>query len=339
MFKSLDLDKIFKGFSSQKVLIIGDVMIDSYVWGRAGRISPEAPVPVISGIQKENRPGGAANVALNIKAMGAAPILCSVIGDDEKGREFLDLLKAQNLPDIGFIIEKGRETTRKTRIISDKQQLLRVDEETCEYINSDSERELIEFSRQLINNKSINSIIFQDYDKGVITPSLIKKLIDLANKKNIPVLVDPKKRNFMSYKDSSLFKPNFKELNEGLKAELSPNDLPGIITAMEKFRLIKKHKFMMLTLSEKGIIINQDGDYYHIPAEVRDVADVSGAGDTVISIAGLCFGLGLSALETAALSNLAGGQVCEKVGVVSVIKDQLLNEAKSLNTNISKINF
>jgi D-glycero-beta-D-manno-heptose-7-phosphate kinase len=328
MLRSLDLNILFNKFNTQKVLIIGDVMVDCYLWGKVNRISPEAPVPVVSDIREETRLGGAANVALNIKSMGAAPILCSVIGDDDRGRSFLELLREQNLTDLGIIVEKQRETTKKTRVISGNQHLLRVDEETSELINTDSELRLLEFVTNLINDKRVHSVIFQDYDKGVITFPIIKKVIALANKKKIPVLVDPKKRNFLVYEKATLFKPNFKELNEGLKSELDKHDLENIAGAMERLRELKKHKMIMLTLSEMGIMINEGEHYHHISAEVRDIADVSGAGDTVISIASLCLAAGLPPLDIAALSNLAGGQVCEKAGVVAINKSQLLLEAE-----------
>ena len=330
MFRSLDLQKLFNSFNSQKILVIGDVMVDCYMWGKVTRISPEAPVPVVSDISEEARLGGAANVALNIKAMGAAPILCAAIGDDNHGRLFIELMRNQNLTDLGIVVERKRETTRKTRIISGNQHLLRVDEETCESISEKSEKKIFEFAYNLINDKRIDSVIFQDYDKGVITPTLIKKLIPLATRKKIPVLVDPKKRNFLLYEKASLFKPNFKELAEGLKTELDKHNLENIAGAMQSLRETKKHKIIMLTLSEMGIMINDNDQYHHISAEVRDIADVSGAGDTVIGIAGLCIGAGLCPLDTAALSNLAGGQVCEKAGVVAVNKDELLEEAEML---------
>jgi len=335
MFTTLDLDDIFNTFNNQKILVIGDVMIDSYMWGKVRRISPEAPVPVVSGITRDTRLGGAANVALNIKAMGAVPILCSVIGDDNRGKEFLKLLRNQDLTDLGIIVEKKRETTGKTRVISGNQHLIRIDEETNELINKESEKHLLGFASRFINEKSVNAVIFQDYDKGVITEAMIKEIITLANKKKIPVLADPKKRNFLSYEKVTLFKPNFVELNEGLKADLDKHDLESIAGAIEYLRQLKKHNVVMLTLSELGIIINQNGQYHHFSAEIRDIADVSGAGDTVISIAGLCLAVGLSSLETAALSNLAGGQVCEKTGVVPINKQQLLDEAKIVQSEES----
>ncbi|MCB8994018.1 MAG: D-glycero-beta-D-manno-heptose-7-phosphate kinase [Bacteroidales bacterium] len=326
MFEKIDVDKLFKKFRKQKVLIIGDVMIDSYLWGRVDRISPEAPVPVLSNIHVEKRLGGAANVALNIKAMGAVPILCSVIGDDDRGNEFIELMNYQNLTDIGIIIDKKRVTTRKTRVISGNQHLLRLDEEQDDPITGVSQAKVIEFAQNMLSEGQIDSIIFQDYDKGAITPKIINEVVKLANQKKVPVLVDPKKRNFLLYENISLFKPNFKELNQGLKAEIDKHDMESIANAMENLRKSRKHEMVMVTLSELGIMINEKNKYHHISAEIRDIADVSGAGDSVISLASLCLGVGLSPREIAALSNLAGGQVCERAGVVPVDRLQLMQE-------------
>ncbi len=327
MFTNLDLKKIFKDFNRQKILIIGDVMIDSYLWGKVNRISPEAPVPVVSNVREEKRLGGAANVALNIKAMGAVPILCSVIGNDERGHKFLELLNDENLSDIGIIVDNKRITTQKTRVISGTQHLIRVDEEMDDPVSISSEKKLIEFVNILLNEKRIDSVIFQDYDKGVVGKRGIKEIVKVANELGVPVLVDPKRRNFMAYENITLFKPNFNELAEGLKLDIDKNDLEEIAGMMQEFRSMKSHETILLTLSEMGIMVNDKDEYHHIAAEIRDIADVSGAGDTVISIAALCVGEKLSALDTAALSNLAGGLVCEKAGVVSVIKKDLLEEA------------
>jgi D-glycero-beta-D-manno-heptose-7-phosphate kinase len=329
MFENIDIPKLFKKFKKQKVLIIGDVMIDTYLWGRVDRISPEAPVPVLSNIHVEKRLGGAANVALNIKAMGAVPILCSVIGDDHRGKEFLELMNVQNLTDVGLIIDPKRVTTMKTRVISGNQHLLRLDEEQDDFIGPDPEKRIIDIVENMITEGKIDSIVFQDYDKGVITPLIIQQVVRAANKLKVPVLVDPKKRNFLTYEKVSLFKPNFKELNQGLKAEIDKHELESIAGAMENLRKSRHHKMVMVTLSELGIMINDKNKYHHIPAEIRDIADVSGAGDSVISIACLCLAAGLSPVEIAALSNLAGGQVCERAGVVPVDREQLLQEFKA----------
>ncbi len=329
MFENTDIEKLFKKFRKQKVLIIGDVMIDTYLWGRVDRISPEAPVPVLSNIHVEKRLGGAANVALNIKAMGAVPILCSVIGDDDRGREFIDLMNTQNLTDVGIIIDSKRVTTMKTRVISGNQHLLRLDEEQDDYINPDPEKKLIDIVENMLTEGKIDSVIFQDYDKGVITPRVIQDVVNVANKRKVPILVDPKKRNFLTYEKVTLFKPNFKELNQGLKSEIDKHDLESIASAMENLRESKNHKMVMVTLSELGIMINDKNDYHHISAEIRDISDVSGAGDSVISLACLCLAAGLPPIEIAALSNLAGGQVCERAGVVPVDRLQLLAEFKA----------
>lgn len=336
MLSNLDLDKVFKDFSSQKVLIIGDVMIDNYLWGKVKRISPEAPVPVISELKEEKRLGGASNVALNIMAMGAVPILCSVIGNDDKGKDFINLLKDKNLTDMGIIIDEERITTQKTRIISNNQHLLRVDEEMEDEISPKSEDKLISFIREIINKKSVQSVLFQDYDKGVITERLIDEVVKMANSAKIPVLVDPKKRNFLSYKKVSFFKPNFKELKEGLKLDVEKSDLKDVASLMEEFRKKQSIKTIMLTLSELGIIVNYRNAYHHFAAEIRDITDVSGAGDTVISVAALCLGAKLNSLQTAVLSNLAGGQVCEKSGVVPVNLEQLLEESKAISDNLEE---
>jgi rfaE bifunctional protein kinase chain/domain len=234
----------------------------------------------------------------------------------------------QNLSDVGILMDKTRLTTQKTRVISGNQHLLRVDEEEEHFISKALESKMYEFIKNITEDKNITSIIFQDYDKGVITPSLIKKVVTMANKQGVPVLVDPKKRNFLEYKNVTLFKPNFKELNEGLRAEIDKDDSERLASVMEELRKSKGHKYIMVTLSEKGIIINNGKDYHHIAVEPREIADVSGAGDTVISLAALCLGEGLSAPEIAFLSNLAGGQVCERAGVVPVDREQLLEEAQ-----------
>lgn len=316
-----------ESFVNYNVLVIGDVMIDSYMWGKVDRISPEAPVPVVSSNKIENRLGGAANVALNVQALGAVPILCSVIGNDDKGSIFYELLKKRNLSTQGIVVDNKRVTTVKTRIICDNQHLLRIDEEEDSNLHEHLEREFIEHIEKIINTTSINAIIFEDYDKGVITPLVIERIVDLANQKGIPTLVDPKKRNFAFYKNVTLFKPNFKELVEGLKLDFhDKTDYESIYSATKRLHEDYNMKFVLITLSEKGVFISDNENYATIPAEVRDIADVSGAGDTVISTASLCLASGMPVGEIARISNLAGGLVCEKVGVVPIDKALLIKE-------------
>ena len=216
-------------------MIIGDVMIDSYMWGSVDRISPEAPIPIVSVNNKDNRLGGAANVALNLISLGAQAILCSVIGNDKMGDNFIELLKKRKLTDKGILRSDDRVTTIKTRIISNSQQLLRVDEEISTPIEEDIEHQFILKIIEIIKEDKPDAIIFQDYDKGSITPVIIDEIIRNANEHDIPILVDPKKRNFEYYKNVTLFKPNFKELKEGLNVEINKHDTGCIFKAIEPF--------------------------------------------------------------------------------------------------------
>jgi D-glycero-beta-D-manno-heptose-7-phosphate kinase len=322
--KYSNIKDVLGKFEAISVLIIGDVMLDSYVWGRVTRVSPEAPVPVVNQSHTENRLGGAANVALNIRSLGAVPVLCSIIGEDENGREFRNLIRQWNMPEEGLIVTNRRVTTNKTRIIAGHQQLLRVDREVDHYVDEELETQLWEKIQALVKLNSVGAIIFQDYDKGVITPGLIKKVIDLGNARKIPTLVDPKKRNFIHYKNATLFKPNFKELSEGMNLDIDKTNFEGVHAAALKLQEQSGFSMVMITLSEHGMLISKGNDYKVVPTQARDVADVSGAGDTVIAMASLCLAIGMDAGDMAVLTNLAAGLVCEKVGVVPVEKEWLL---------------
>lgn len=324
--KNPDIKSIFDSFNQFNILIIGDVMIDSYMWGKVDRISPEAPVPIIMSTKREDRLGGAANVALNVQALGAKPILCSVIGKDSKSKTFHSLLKKRNLTNDGILEDENRKTTIKTRIISDNHHLLRVDEEIDTELEKEIETKFIKNILTILSDKQVNAIIFEDYDKGCITPEIIKSVVDFANKNNIPTLVDPKKRNFLEYKDVTLFKPNFKELIEGSKCDINKGDFEGIFTASQKLHSELSAKYLLITLSELGVFISHNNSYQTIPAEIRDIADVSGAGDTLIGTASLCLAAGLEPYLIAEISNIAGGLVCEKIGVVPINKEQLFQE-------------
>jgi D-glycero-beta-D-manno-heptose-7-phosphate kinase len=319
-----EVQLLFNQFRKNRVIVIGDVMVDSYMWGQVNRISPEAPVPVVSVTRKENRPGGAANVALNLLSMGAKPIICGVVGSDHMGRVFMDLLYQHKITEEGMVISKRRPTTVKTRIISQGQHLLRVDEEVNYTLHEEIEHKFIEKVLDLIANGKPDAIIFQDYDKGVITPVLIEEVIGLARIHNIPVLVDPKKRNFHFYKNVQLFKPNFRELSEGMNLDLTRDDKSALFEAVKKLMRKNQIEKVMVTLSDKGIFIADQKNYISLPAEVRQIADVSGAGDTVISVAALALIHNLTMEETAVITNLAGGQVCESAGVVPVDYKKLL---------------
>lgn len=323
--------EIFRSFNNLNVLIIGDVMIDSYLWGKVSRISPEAPVPIVAVSKKERRLGGAANVALNIQALGANPILCSAIGVDHEGLAFLDLLKSQKLSQKGILKCRDRITTVKTRVIGNNSQLLRVDEEVESDILPSETQQLLMLISHIIQHDKIDVIIFEDYNKGLITPKLISKVVELAKSKGIPTCVDPKKKNFHAYKGVSLFKPNLKELREGLKLDVDGDNIGELQRAVSSFRVKQKAETVMVTLAEKGIITNSRSVKEHIEAHIRSIADVSGAGDTVISVAALCRALNCKDYITAAMANLSGGLVCEEVGVVPIDKSRLFEEALKLN--------
>jgi len=325
------IKETFKSFDELNVLIIGDVMIDSYMWGKVNRISPEAPVPIVTIASKERRLGGAANVALNIQAMGANPILCSVIGIDYDGQQFLELLKKQKLSQKGIMKSRTRITTNKTRVIGNNHQIVRVDEEDEADISIAETDQLLQLILFILQHDKIDVIIFEDYDKGLITPKLIKSVVDMAKKRNIPIAVDPKKKNFNNYKGVTLFKPNLKELREGLKFDFNGDNIKELQKAVSSFRVKQKINTALITLSEKGIHTNSRTIKETLPAHIRNIADVSGAGDTVISVAALCVALELDPVLTAALSNLAGGLVCEQVGVVPIEKSKLLDEALELS--------
>ncbi|MDR3328939.1 MAG: PfkB family carbohydrate kinase [Prevotellaceae bacterium] len=321
-----NFQRIFEQFNELTVVVIGDVMIDSYQWGRVDRISPEAPVPILTSARREYRLGGAANVALNLQALGATPLLCSVVGSEAQAALFSQLLGASRLAQEGIVADSSRVTTTKTRIIAGTQHLLRIDEETTTPLHEALEQKFAAHVAQLITGRRVDAIIFEDYDKGVLTPALIGGVVRLANERGIPTLVDPKKRNFAEYKNVTLFKPNFAELCEGLKEEVDKKSYEAIFAAAQKINERMNVRYAMITLSERGVIISDGREYAAIPAELRNIADVSGAGDTVISVASLCLAAGMAPRWIAAVANLAGGLVCERAGVVPIDKKQLLEE-------------
>ncbi|MEI6021793.1 MAG: PfkB family carbohydrate kinase [Bacteroidota bacterium] len=329
--KKEQIREIFKSFNNLNVLIIGDVMVDSYLWGKVNRISPEAPVPIVTVSKKERRLGGAANVALNIQALGANPILCSVIGVDIEGQAFLDLLKGQKLSQKGILKSRDRITTVKTRIIGNHAQLLRVDDEVEEEIIPTETQQLITLISYILTHDKIDVIIFEDYNKGLITAKLISKVVELAKSKGIPTCVDPKKKNFNAYKGVSLFKPNLKELREGVKLDVNADNIKELQRAVSSYRVKQKIDTVLVTLAEKGVITNSRKVKEHISAHIRSIADVSGAGDTVISVAALCRAIDCKEVLTAALANLSGGLVCEEIGVVPIDKSRLFEEALKLD--------
>ncbi len=320
--------EIFSKFKDLKVLIIGDVMVDAYIWGAVERISPEAPVPIISVRKRDFRLGGAANVALNVLSLGAKPVLCALAGQDVHGNRLLHLMEDKGMSKEGIVVSASRPTTVKARVIAAHQHVIRIDDESDAVATTQEENELLKRIEALL--PECQAVIFEDYDKGVITPKLIEETVRLAKKLGIPSIVDPKKRNFLHYKNVTLFKPNLKELREGLKLEIDAADSASVNRAVEQVKQKLGVDGVMLTLSERGVCIDYQNQKVNVPAHKREIADVSGAGDTVVSIAALCVALELSAEKIAILSNLGGGLVCQYVGVVPINKEELLAEAVEL---------
>ncbi len=319
----INLKKIFKKFNNKKVLIIGDAMIDAYMWGKINRMSPEAPVPIVEVKKHENRLGGAANVALNIQSLEATPILFSIIGDDIHGKIFLELMQKSNLSTDGILVSNKRRTTLKTRVIANEKHQLRIDEEETQPI--DLEKKFINSFKDQINKFDV--IILQDYNKGLLTKNVIKEVLKIANKFNLPTVVDPKKNNFNNYYNCTLFKPNLSEINEGMKIDLNVDDKNEIKKATKILFNKLNAEAILLTMSDKGISITNANEFEYTPAYQRKIIDVSGAGDTVLSVASLCLATKMDYKLLSKLSSLAGGIVCEEVGVVPINKGKLLSEA------------
>lgn len=321
----MDVHSVFEKFSGQKVLVIGDVMIDAYIEGNVTRVSPEAPVPIVNLRNRYERLGGAANVALNLLSLGATPILTSVVGNDSGGEQLENLMQELGLDTSGIERSNSRRTTVKTRVVGNYQQLLRIDDEIVTPLSSEEETMIIDNVAGKI--KDIDAIIFEDYNKGVLTPQVIRTLVQLANENGVVTTVDPKKDNFFEYADVTLFKPNLKELREGLNRNFSfENGSEEFEAALEELESRLSNTISFVTLSERGVFISNKDEKHHIPAHVRNISDVSGAGDTVISVATLCLSIGMPLREIAEYANLAGGLVCEQQGVVPIDKERLQAE-------------
>ena len=323
---------IFKKFTQLNVVIVGDVMIDRYLHGKVSRISPEAPVPVVELHRTEDRLGGAANVALNIKAMGATPYLFSAIGSDTEGSLFLQIMDNNKLSTRGLLQIEDRPTTVKTRIMAGTQQMLRVDSEVTSDLSAYNQRVFMQRLQAFLREIKADVLIFQDYNKGVLSLEMIQNVMKEAQNRQIPTTVDPKHKHFLDYQHATLFKPNLKEIREAVDFEVKP-ELKSLERAAKFLRNKLNNRLTMITLSEKGLFLSSDTEGSQIyPIQPRQIADVSGAGDTVISVASLCLAAGTDERTLALLSNLAGSQVCELAGVVPVNKAQLKREFEALNT-------
>jgi rfaE bifunctional protein kinase chain/domain len=325
-----DFKKLFDGFSSLKVGVIGDVMLDTYMWGKVDRISPEAPVPIVSLHHKEYRIGGAGNVALNCQSLGAAVTILSVTGSDTEGFLLEELMEGNNIDSSYLVKSPDRITTNKTRIIGRNQQMMRVDAELTDELTALNEKKLLDKVRHYISTADPDVIIFEDYNKGVLTATVIKEVINICQAAGTLTAVDPKRKNFFTYKGVDIFKPNLKEVKDGLNMlidEVNPSVLKNIHQQLEE-RL--KHKVSFITLSEKGVFYQNNEQAGVITSHLRSIADVSGAGDTVIAVASMVFALTKNVHLMAEIANIAGGLVCEEVGTVAIEKAKLMHECEIL---------
>jgi rfaE bifunctional protein kinase chain/domain len=326
----MDFDNLFQKFSQLKIGVIGDIMLDTYWWGKVDRISPEAPVPVIAVTNKEERIGGAANVALNLQALNANVFLLSVLGKDADGRQLSELVKKKNIDTSYLVNSEHRITTNKIRIISRNQHMMRLDAEITDDILNEDEDRLLDSVKNFIETVKPDVIILEDYNKGVLTENSIKRIIALCNQHNIIVTVDPKRKNFFSYAGVSIFKPNLKEVKDALNIISDKVDVEILKDIHLQIAAKLQHKVSLITLSEKGVFYQSGKDGNIISSHVRNVADVSGAGDTVIAVASMVYAATKNVEMMAAMANIAGGLVCEEVGTVAIDKIKLLDECKRL---------
>ena len=325
--------QLFKAFSEKKVLVLGDVMIDAYLQGQVNRISPEAPVPIVDICERYYRLGGAANVALNLRSLSATPILCSVVGKDEKGDLLAGLMVEKQMDTAALVRSENRKTTIKYRIIGNRLQMLRIDEEDRHLLNEKEEADYLALISEIIQSQHIDAIVFEDYDKGVLTEKVIRTVVGWASSRNIVVTVDPKKRNFNHYQGVTLFKPNLKELQEGVEDFGRDFSMKRVHRAMKDFAIKNSIDLVFTTLSERGVAIYDRcrDHFYTQSAYLRKISDVSGAGDTVISVATLCLTAGLNVVRTVQIANLSGGIVCEHSGVVPIPIQQMSDEIERYN--------
>lgn len=325
-----DFDKLFHDITRLKVAVIGDTMLDTYWWGNVDRISPEAPVPVVAVSKKEQRIGGAGNVALNVASLGASVNMISVLGKDDDGEQLTRLLSENNIGTKYLVHSEHRITTNKIRIISRNQHMMRLDAEIADDIIVEDENRLLYAFENYMAAENPDVVILEDYNKGVLTENVIAKIISLCKKQGILTAVDPKRKNFFAYAGIDIFKPNLKEVKDGLN--MLRDDIN--ISVLKDMHLLLQeklhHRISLITLSEKGVFYYGEKEAAIIPTHIRSIADVSGAGDTVIAVAALVFSATGNVRLMADIANIAGGLVCEEVGTVAIDKNKLLAECNEL---------
>ena len=328
-----DFKQLFTAFEHIKVGVIGDMMLDTYLWGHVERISPEAPVPVVTLDQRENRIGGAGNVALNLASLGARVTAFSVIGHDVDGKALEKMLESSGIYTEYLTRSKARITTNKARVMGRNQQMLRLDSETTTDLTTIEEDELLGQLRVYLEKEKPKVIIFEDYNKGILTERVIREAVALCHRHKVITAVDPKRKNFFSYTGVTIFKPNLKEVREGLNILLEDIKLPTLRHIHEQLVEKMQHTISFITLSEKGVFYQKGEEFRQISSHIRNIADVSGAGDTVIAVASLVYAATGNANLMAEVANIAGGLVCEEVGTAAISRELLLHECGKLLGN------
>ena len=326
----MDFEKLFQQFKGMKIGVVGDVMLDTYWWGHVERISPEAPVPIVALDRKEYRIGGAGNVALNLACLGADVSIVSTIGQDDDGVSLTKLFSDNNIGVDHLLKVPTRITTSKSRIISRNQQMMRLDSEITHDLTGEDEVLLLNSLEQYITTQKPGAIILEDYNQGVLTEGVIAKVIAMSKAHNVITTVDPKRKNFLAYKGVDIFKPNMKEVKDGLNLLVEDVNEELLNNIHDKLHDKLNHSISFITLSEKGVFYRQNNRSRLVPSHVRNIADVSGAGDTVIAVASLLYAATGNVDLMAEVANIAGGLVCEEVGTVAINKDRLLEECKAL---------
>jgi rfaE bifunctional protein kinase chain/domain len=328
LIKKNRLKKIISRFSTKKILVVGDLILDRHISGSVNRISPEAPVPVVWAKKETFKAGGAANVGLNLIDLGTDVTLCGVIGQDAFGKQLYSLLNKKKINTKYIFKDKTRRTTLKTRIIAHHQQVVRLDWESTDNF---SKKTIASILNKIKNNLTkFDAVIIEDYGKGMINPLLVKELVSLCAKKNKIITVDPKEDHFQYYQGVTALTPNIAEaqIAIGQKAK-NKNDIKNIGKKLLKSLTLKS---LLLTLGEDGMMLFEKEKIQHIPTAALEVYDVTGAGDTVISLFTLALTCGATTLEAAQLANLAAGSVVGKLGATTTTKKELkkiINEKRN----------
>lgn len=317
------LEDIVCGFEGKSVMVVGDLMVDEFLWGDVSRISPEAPVPVVSVTKKTRVPGGAGNVVNNMNTLGGDVYVVGVVGDDLAGRELAGMLKKRGVHTEGIVVDEKRMTTIKTRIIAKSQHVVRVDTENTEVVGKRIIKKMISYLKK--NLRSADALAISDYGKGVINGQMLDYLIPAARKLGMPIIVDPKVQNFLCYRGVTVIAPNEEEASRACGVTVINET--SIRNIGQKILSQLDCDFVLVTRGAKGMsLFEREGKVAHIPAHAREVFDITGAGDTVTSVLTLSLACGASMREAALLGNYAAGVVVGKIGTATVTREEILEE-------------